>query len=173
MDSLHKLPINATAVNVIKKGIHFEEEDNFKGIYSENSLPIRKKYQNILKKNNADDLTDIEFGRLKVIGLYDSKLEKYGNINVQLSNKGGVEFIGKSIIKKQITTWVVRCSCGIFETRKTWTIKKNSALKNSSDCCHICAKKRNARIVSLEEIKGKIERCIDFLKKYGYEVIKT
>jgi hypothetical protein len=75
-----------------------------------------------LKKGPPDpgfsDLTGFSYGRLTVIGLHDSKRGDGSNG----------------------ATWVVRCVCGLYETRRTAHIKKASP----DACCNPCGRKKHA-----------------------------
>jgi hypothetical protein len=69
--------------------------------------------RNALVRFQPIDLTGRTFGRMKVIGLYAER-----NPNL-----------------KQKATWVVRCSCGVYEVCKARTINNP---KNSNHCCSVC-----------------------------------
>ena len=60
-------------------------------------------------KHNQPDLTGIRFGKLAVVGVYEK------------TRRG--------------TKWVVRCSCGRYESRYSKAIKKSS---NRNDMCCLC-----------------------------------
>lgn len=65
---------------------------------------------------NAENLIGRTFGRLTVFG-----------------------YVGKLNKNQPHTLWLVKCSCGSYEMRKTKSIKNP---ENKFDCCHKCGRQR-------------------------------
>ena len=100
-----KIPINKTAALVTAKGVHFKPGNKINSIYSE--MPLRT----IPVLRGEENHTGKKFGFFTVAGKYFEK---------QAGNR---------------PMWVVRCSCGNYETRRSRSIN-NPANKN--DSCHSC-----------------------------------
>lgn len=78
------------------------------------------------------DLTGREFGRLRVIGIFDS--------------------IGSP--KKNAGLWVCRCVCGRFETRKAKAVRNP---RNAEDRCQECHQVKYLQDIERKKAIGKIK----------------
>lgn len=100
-------PINSSAAKVMQKGFHFNLEFIKASNYSEIPLETIPIPTAMLKERNFMDLSGTSYGRFIVIGL--------SSISLKL--------------------WVVKCSCGAYETRTAKAIKKQL---NANECCSKC-----------------------------------
>lgn len=106
-------PVNRTAALILKKGISYEHGQNFKNHY-DNPIEIK----NITESSNS--LIGLRFGRFTVIG-------KVKPTNAKQRRKERFE---KGL------GYLLRCSCGQFESKKYEYIKKN--IKNVNAKCAYC-----------------------------------
>lgn len=102
-------PLNSTAASVVSKGYQYTPARKIEGKHSDFPLKIRP------IPRGSVDLCGKKFGRFTVIGLHDD-VEDRGN-------------------GKKYGSWVVRCSCGRYENRRSKAIHNPA---NSDDCCAIC-----------------------------------
>lgn len=100
-----KVSINKTAALVTGKGVRFESRKKFNSSHSESPL------RTVPANKRETNYTGKRFGYFVVIGKYWKK-------------KAG----GKP-------TWVVKCSCGHYETRTSRSINNTA---NKKDRCHHC-----------------------------------
>lgn len=133
------IPINRTAANVIKPGFHFEYEHKCKNkLFSENKIATRQ------CPKRAKDLTGMKKGWITVIGLYyEKKPDK--NIKVYLKEDGKIKVDikkGKRKEKEKSSIWVVRCSCGNYETRKAKSLHR---ITDFIDRCSACKEMRDIK----------------------------
>ena len=118
-------PLNSVAGSVTSKGVHYEPDVKF-GCTRHEDVPIPTKPVPKVTKDGGFDLTGIIFGRFIVVG-----------------------FAAEQNPRKK-ASWVVRCSCGAYETRKGPAIKNPL---NAGDMCRACshferAKERYKRLGS-------------------------
>ncbi|MEK6883384.1 MAG: hypothetical protein AABY22_27400, partial [Nanoarchaeota archaeon] len=119
MNNENFIPINSTAARVISKGIHYVPKIKDKRFNSENPIPTIKK-QDFNNSSQFKDFTGNKHGRFIIQGLVDVKnLAK-----------------GKNFRAK----WLVKCSCGNYETRTSSAIKNhaNNPGKYDEDMCKNC-----------------------------------
>jgi hypothetical protein len=102
-----KTPIDATAAKVTSKPGRGFVYDSKKKICQEHSeTPLPMKPFVVTGRGQGSDLTGVRFGRFTVVGY---------------SAAGGV--------------WVVRCSCGMYSTRRGKSVQNAN---NADDCCEEC-----------------------------------
>lgn len=106
-------PINKTASLVTSGGVHYEPDRNLTCESSDMPIPTIKVPRAI--KN----YTGARSGELTVIGLRRIKTNR-----------------------TKVKVWVVRCSCGIYETRVTRSLRN---IDNSEDCCVECRQTKYLR----------------------------
>jgi hypothetical protein len=125
MNNEHFIPANQTAVNVVfKKGFQFEPDLKICQIHSKN--PIRTKKT----PKGTEDLTGFKKDCLTVVGLY---CENNPNKNTSPFEKEENHIFINRCLMRQRSIWVVRCSCGNYETRRAKSLKKENP-----DYCHEC-----------------------------------
>lgn len=103
-------PLDSTAAKVVSKGEHWKpkmKEDPNRACWDISPGTVH------YTGSQDTDLTGIEFGRFKVVGLFKPKT------------------------KKKKAKWLVRCCCGMYETRYAKSIKNPD---NSGDRCVKCRK---------------------------------
>ena len=109
-DSLDRVitsdPINRVARRVVQPGTHYDNPVQLNQAHWENAPPTTGRFPG----TPDGDLTGTKFGRMEVVGYLASG-----------KNKGAI--------------WLVRCSCGDYETRRSSAIRNGS---NSIDCCNKC-----------------------------------
>ena len=99
---MHLKPVNRTAKRVISRGVHYEPNTKSHIFHSDAPTHKLKNIKTLMKNPNFVDYTGFKFGRFTVIGLIENDNYK----------------------KKSITRWLVRCSCGQYETRQTSVLRK-------------------------------------------------
>ena len=100
-----RVPVNRVSAVVVGKGFAYKPNKNITQRHWKNLQPTKK------VNYKETDLTGLKFGRFTVIG-------KYGNFG-----------------KKKKPRWLVRCTCGDYETRTSRAINNP---KNNNDCCDYC-----------------------------------
>lgn len=132
-------PINMTAVRVMFKGEEYKTTKQGGQAIHQNTCPRIRQF--IKQKNNTTsiDFTGLKKGRLTVIGLFAG----YGNPAQPYSR-----------FWKSTICWVVRCSCGVYETRTAKSLRKIDNIDHSM--CFACD----------DETYGVKKR--DFFNKHGY-----
>lgn len=114
-----RTPLDRAAANSLIQGAHFEFDARL--LYqcrSETPLPIttrkviRNSYSPPWMKDEHEEFTGRIFGRLTVLGRFDCP---------EMERKGK-------------TRWVVRCTCGIYETRRSKALREQSNL-----ACQMCS----------------------------------
>ncbi len=133
MNNENFIPINSTAARVISKGIHYEPKIKDKKFNSENPLITVKKFN---KSSEFLNFTGFKHGKFTVMGLVDTKNLKKG--------------------KKSKAKWLVKCSCGAYETRTSSAIKnhKNNPGKYEEDMCKFCIDLKNIKRMATAKSMG-------------------
>ncbi len=112
MFDIARTPADGTSARVIKGGVHYTPDKMITNEHSDCPLPMRS--PNHLERHSKTfvDLKGTKFGQFTVVGLHDA---------------------GRT---KKTLTWVVRCSCGKYETRTSKAVRNpnNAAI----DCCQWC-----------------------------------
>lgn len=109
---------NRVAANVVKRGTHFTPKlKDAPGFVHAKERPPTVPYLG----PRHTDLTGIRFGHFTVIGVYQRQKERAGGKRRNAKTKGA--------------SWLVRCACGAYETRKAKSIKNPN---NSHDRCREC-----------------------------------
>lgn len=112
------VPLNSTAGSVTARGTHWDPKLKESNQLHQDHPPEMKR-----PRPGGPDFTGIRFGRFRVLGL------------LSISNP------------KKPAAWVVRCACGMYETRKAKAIRNP---KNVDDCCRACRR--------LQQLKRDYER---------------
>ena len=100
-------PVNKTAALVVSRGYQYEPDKKVKTHDSDHPLPIRRVTRLERRYHAFLDLTGRNFGRFTVIGLSQD----------------------------HAGSWVVRCQCGRYTTRKKKAILNP---ENTQDRCEYC-----------------------------------
>ncbi|GAI94819.1 unnamed protein product [marine sediment metagenome] len=118
----HEKPVNRMAAFSFARGDGYEHRDNPR-IKKWHIAPKTVKFTG--QKN--DDLKGLKYSRLTVIG-----------------------FLGKTS-KKKPGLWLVKCCCGVYETRRSNTIKKrkDSQTHRCSICDQFATRKRHQEYTRL------------------------
>ena len=106
-------PINKTAALVTSGGIHYEPSRNISCDSSDMPIPTIK------VPRAVKDYTGAKSGELTVVGLRRIKTNR-----------------------NKVKVWVVRCSCGVYETRVTHSLRN---INNNEDCCVKCRQTKYLR----------------------------
>ncbi len=105
-------PVNGTASRVLQKGEHYEPQIRIDHAHSRSPLPGKD-----FEGEENDNLVGRIFGRFTVVGYAGRKRPK------------------KAWMVHKDYLWVVRCSCGDYETRWTRSFLNK---KNVDDKCAYC-----------------------------------
>ena len=111
MENLAALkPVDRTAKNVVSPGFQYSPDKVVTQPHFEVCPPMRPAPGS--RDGTFVDLTGTKFGRFVVLGVYDAPRNK-----------------------NTVLTWVCRCACGHYETRKTKAVRNPA---NADDCCAYC-----------------------------------
>jgi len=106
-DISNRVAVNKTAALVVGSGFHYEPNKKIQNNDSDMPLPIVKMTKEIKSQSSFVDFTGLRFGRFVVLG----------------------------IARDYKSSWVVRCACGKYTTRRAKAIENPS---NDHDRCEHC-----------------------------------
>lgn len=128
MDDMHaRTPVNKTAALVIGSGVHFEPNKRIQNNDSDTPLRLAPITNDLFSCPGFADLTGMKVGRFVVLGK-------------------SADFKG---------SWVVRCACGKYSTRRSKAIKN---LENTQDRCEHC---RHLAYLKREEFRHRTGKDAD------------
>lgn len=154
MNNQHSIPVNRVASRVISKGVQYNPKIEIKNHWD------APKQSHIVKNPTPDfqDFTNVKFGRFTVIG----KRKK-----VNSKERNNIFSLG----------WVLRCSCGKYESKTASYIKKN--INNDESMCAECLDLFQLKLIDKARNYGIKEILPDSFKQYigkyfgPYKVIDT
>lgn len=127
-------PVDNTASLVTGKGPKYTPDKKFGTQLHWKTKPPTKLFST--SNANEVDLTGESFGRLEIVGVYDDPRTGHG-------------------IKRRGYHWVVRCSCGAYETRTTKSVKRGMTGEKKytepamcSDCQHVVHLRQRAEYLA-------------------------
>lgn len=134
----NNIPVNRTAANVIKPGVHFDVKIPGNHRIWDKCPPIAPLPPLIERNPDFIDYTNVRYGRFVVVG-YSAEYSRHGIFRA-MSHHDRIKIDFKNR-KRGRCRWIVRCACGNYELRASSAIKKAGPL----DRCFICNKALQGR----------------------------